>query len=218
MDKLKQKPHMEACQHPQSQESPELSRDLDTLARNALAWRMKAMSHQRAAELLQDQSWMDYGRRSWKKDVPVPFGTGKIESPYIPRLDSVVVVLQAFALHSLLTAMCIDRDGTLEESARTFDVHQTHRLLDLCKQLGIELDSSEFSMVKGMDSVFGSVHRLPTPLAHISLLPHPMPKIQKLFIEASVSPLEPDIHNAEGFLQRLWKLYEEIAPCPEQLR
>jgi hypothetical protein len=205
-------------QHSQSQETPELTNDLDTIARNPLAWRMKAMSHQRAAELLQDQSWMDYGRRIWKKDVSVPFGTGQIESPYIPRLDSVVLVLQAFALHSLLTAMCIDRDNVLEENARNFDVLQTHTLLDLCKQLGIELDSSEVSMVKGMDSVLRSVHRLPTPLAHISLLPHPMPKIQKLFTDESVSPLELNIHNAEGFLDRLWKLYEEIAPVPEQLR
>lgn len=207
-----------ATRHPfKYKPSPEFIHNQEQLARNPLAWRLRAMSQQRAAELLQDQSRCDWqGRIS--NEAYVPFGTGEIESPYIPRLEAVIHLLQAQAIQSLLTAMCIERDGALEDSAHAFDVLQKHTLLDLCEQLGIDLEGGEFLMLEHMDSAFMCSDRYPLPLVHYALHPKPLPGFGTLVRLTSSSLLEYLIVGATDFLVRLWKLYEEIVPVPEQLR
>lgn len=177
------------------------------------------MSQQRAAELLQAQSRCDREERV-STETYVPFGTGEIESPYVPRLEAVILFLQAQAIQSLLTAMCIERDRAVEveDRAHAFDVLQKHTLLDLCEQLGIDLEGGEFLMLEHMDSAFKGSDRYPLPLVLYALHPKPLPGFDTLIRITSSSLLEYRIVGATDFLARLWKLYDEIAPVPEQLR
>jgi hypothetical protein len=200
----------------ESQLAPEILRDQEKVARNPLAWRLRAMSQRRAAQLLKDQQWMDLGRLIGKKEVYVPFGTGEIESPYVPRLESVVILLHTHAIQSLLTAMCIDRDGAVEDSARAFDVLQEHSLFDLCERLEIDLDGSEMLMLRNMNGLLVSSNQYPVPLVHYAIHPRPLPGGP--IGSRAASPIQYQIWDAEKFLDRLWMLYETITPVPEQLR